>query len=64
MNFISLINIELKKIKRSKIIFILLISIGMIMISMISSAKINLKSEGIKPGYNMFIQSALSKNIR
>lgn len=63
MNFISLINIELKKIKRSKIIFILLISVGMIMISMISSAKINLKSEGINPGYNMFIQSALSLTV-
>lgn len=64
MSFIDLIYIELKKLKRSKIIIIMLISIIMIMISAVSSAKLNLHDIGsIKPNYNMFVQSMLSFTV-
>lgn len=58
MNFISLIGVELTKLRRSKIIFILLAPVIMMWIPSILNAKINFDLQGISitPEHNFFIQ--------
>lgn len=59
MNLFSLINIELKKIKRSHIIWIILIPIIILWIPAIINSNMNfeMQAEGISPENNFFIQS-------
>lgn len=61
MNFISLIGIEFKKIRRSKILFILLAASVILWIPSILNSDINFKmqAEGILPEYNFLIQGFL-----
>lgn len=58
MNFISLIGVELTKIRRSKIFLILLVPVIMIWIPSILNAKIHFDLQGIpiSPEHNFFIQ--------
>ncbi|MEY8427970.1 ABC transporter permease [Lachnospiraceae bacterium 46-15] len=58
MNFLSLIGIEFKKIKRSKILLILLVATVVLWIPSILNAHMNfgMQSEGISPENNFFIQ--------
>ncbi len=58
MNFLSLTGIEFKKIKRSKILFILLVATVVLWIPSILNAHMNFKmqAEGISPENNFFIQ--------
>lgn len=59
MNLFSLINIEIKKIKRSHIIWIILIPIIILWIPAIINSGMNfeMQAEGISPENNFFIQS-------
>lgn len=61
MSFLSLIGVEFKKIKRSKIIFILLAAAIILWIPSILNAHINfeMQAEGISPENNFFIQGFL-----
>lgn len=58
MNFLSLVGIEFKKIKRSKILFILLVATIILWVPSILNAHMNFKmqAEGISPENNFFIQ--------
>ena len=58
MNFLSLVGVELKKIRRSKILFILLIPVIMMWIPSIINADMNFDLRGIPitPENNFFIQ--------
>ena len=58
MNFLSLVGMEFKKIKRSKILFILLASTVILWMPSILNAHINfeMQAEGISPENNFFIQ--------
>lgn len=58
MNFLSLLSIEFKKIKRSKILFILLAATVILWIPSVLNADMNFKmqAEGISPENNFFIQ--------
>ncbi len=58
MNFISLIGVELTKLRRSKIILILLTPVVIMWIPSILNAKINFNLQGIPitPEHNFFIQ--------
>ena len=58
MSFISLIGVEFKKIKRSKIFFILFIATIILWIPSILTAEMNfdMQAEGISPENNFFIQ--------
>lgn len=58
MNFLSLTGIEFRKIKRSKILFILLVATVILWIPSILNAHMNFKmqAEGISPENNFFIQ--------
>lgn len=59
MNLLSLINIEFKKIKRSHIIWIIIIPIVILWIPAIINSNMNfeMQAEGISPENNFFIQS-------
>ena len=59
MNLFSLINIEFKKIKRSHIIWIVIIPIVILWIPAIINSNMNfeMQAEGISPENNFFIQS-------
>lgn len=59
MNFISLTAVELKKIRRSGILWILLIPVCLIWLTSVSNTDINftMGNEGISPKNNFFIQS-------
>ena len=59
MNFFSLIGVELKKIRRSKILWILLIPIVLLWIPAVINADINftMQPEGISPENNFLVQS-------
>ena len=58
MNFLSLVGVELKKIRRSKILLILLIPVIMMWIPSIINADMNFDLRGIPitPENNFFIQ--------
>ena len=58
MNFLSLVGMEFKKIKRSKILFILLAATVILWMPSILNAHINfeMQAEGISPENNFFIQ--------
>ena len=58
MNFLSLAGVEFKKIKRSKIFFILLAATVLLWIPSILNARMNfgMQAEGISPENNFFIQ--------
>ena len=58
MSFLSLVGVELKKIRRSKIFLILLIPIVLMWIPSIINADINFDTKGIPitPENNFFIQ--------
>ena len=58
MNFLSLISVELKKIKRSKILLILFVATIILWIPSIinSDMNFNMQKEGISPENNFFIQ--------
>lgn len=58
MNILSLTGIEFKKIKRSKILFILLVATVILWIPSILNARMNfnMQAEGISPENNFFIQ--------
>lgn len=58
MNFLSLVGIEFKKTKRSKILFILLAATVILWIPSILNAHMNfdMQAEGISPENNFFIQ--------
>lgn len=58
MSFLSLVGVELKKIKRSKILLILLIAAVILWIPSILNAHMNfnMQTEGISPENNFFIQ--------
>ena len=58
MNFLSLVGIEFKKTKRSKILFILLVATVILWIPSILNAHMNfeMQAEGISPENNFFIQ--------
>ena len=58
MNFLSLVGVELKKIRRSKILLILLIPVIMMWIPSIINADMNFDLRGtpITPENNFFIQ--------
>ena len=61
MNFLSLVGIELKKIKRSKIVLILWIATCILWLPSIVNAGMNfeMQAEGISPEHNFFIQGFL-----
>lgn len=61
MNFLSLLAVEFKKIKRSKILFILLAGTVILWIPSILNAPMNfgMEAEGISPEHNFFIQGFL-----
>lgn len=61
MSFLSLVSIELKKIKRSKILFILLAATIILWIPSIVNCDLNfeMQAEGISPEGNYFIQGFL-----
>lgn len=58
MNFISLVSVEFKKIKRSKIFFIMLVATVILWIPSVLNAHLNfgMQAEGISPENNFFIQ--------
>lgn len=58
MNFLSLVGVEFKKIKRSKILLILLVAAVILWIPSILNAHMNfdMQAEGISPENNFFIQ--------
>lgn len=58
MNFLSLVGVELKKLKRSKIILILTVATVILWVPSIINAPINfeMQAEGISPENNFFIQ--------
>ena len=58
MNFLSLVGVEFKKIKRSKIFLILLVATVILWIPSILNAHMNfeMQAEGISPENNFFIQ--------
>ncbi len=58
MNFISLVGVELKKIKRSKIILILAVATVILWVPSILNVNMNfnMQAEGISPENNFFIQ--------
>lgn len=58
MSFLTLIGIEFKKIRRSKILFILAVAAVILWIPSILNAKMNfgMQAEGISPENNFFIQ--------
>lgn len=58
MNFLSLVGVELKKLKRSKIILILAVATVILWVPSIINAPINfeMQAEGISPENNFFIQ--------
>lgn len=58
MSFISLTGVEFKKIRRSKILFILAVAAVILWIPSILNAKMNfgMQAEGISPENNFFIQ--------
>ena len=58
MSFISLVGVEFKKIRRSKILFILAVAAVILWIPSILNAKMNfgMQAEGISPENNFFIQ--------
>lgn len=62
MNFLSLLGIEFKKIKRSKILFILLVSTVILWIPSILNSDLNfsMQAEGISPENNFFIQGFMA----
>ena len=53
MNFLSLVGVEFKKIKRSKILLILLVATVILWIPSIVNAKMNfdMQAEGISPEF-------------
>ncbi|MBS4981334.1 MAG: ABC transporter permease [Lachnospiraceae bacterium] len=61
MNFLSLVGVELKKIKRSKIFLILLTATVILWLPSIGNAGMNfeMQAEGISPENNFFIQGFL-----
>lgn len=58
MSFLSLVGVEFKKIKRSKILLILLVAVVILWIPSILNAQMNfdMQAEGISPENNFFIQ--------
>lgn len=62
MNFLSLLRVEFKKIKRSKILFLLLAAAVVLWIPSIVNADINftMQAEGISPENNFFIQGFMA----
>ena len=58
MNFLSLVNIEFKKIRRSKILFILAVSTIILWLPSLINADLNfgMQAEGISPENNFLIQ--------
>lgn len=58
MSFLSLIGIEFKKIRRSKIMIIFVLAVIMLWLPSIINADLNFKMDdiGISPEHNMFIQ--------
>lgn len=62
MKFLSLINIEFNKIRRSKILFILSVAVIILWLPSIFNADMNfqMQAEGIAPEYNFFIQGFLA----
>ncbi|MCI8530004.1 MAG: ABC transporter permease subunit [Lachnospiraceae bacterium] len=58
MNFISLVSVEFRKLKRSKILFILLAATVILWIPSILNVQLNfhMEAEGISPEHNFFIQ--------
>lgn len=58
MNFLSLLGVEFRKIKRSKILLILLAATIILWIPSIQNAHMNfeMQAEGISPEHNFFIQ--------
>ncbi len=62
MSFLSLIGVEFKKIKRSKIFLILFIATVILWIPSMINAKLNfgMQAEGISPENNYFIQGFLA----
>lgn len=58
MNFLSIVGVEFKKIKRSKILLILLVAAVILWIPSILNAHMNfdMQAEGISPENNFFIQ--------
>lgn len=61
MNFISLIGVEIKKLRRSKILLIFIIPIVLIWGMAVMNADVNFKVNpmGVPPAYNFLIQSFL-----
>lgn len=61
MNFISMLGIEFKKIRRSKILLLLLMASVILWLPSIFNADVNFKmqAEGILPEYNFLIQGLL-----
>lgn len=62
MSFLSLLGIEFKKIRRSKILFILSAAVLALWLPSIFNAKLNfqMQAEGILPEYNFLIQGFLA----
>lgn len=62
MSFLSLVSVEFRKIKRSKILFILLAAAVILWIPSIINADMNFKmqAEGITPEHNFFIQGFMA----
>ena len=58
MSFLSLVGVEFKKIKRSKILLILLVAAVVLWIPSVLNAQMNfdMQAEGISPENNFFIQ--------
>lgn len=58
MSFLSLVGVEFKKIKRSRILLILLVAVVILWIPSILNAQMNfdMQAEGISPENNFFIQ--------
>ncbi len=61
MSFLTLVGVEFKKIRRSKILFILAVEAVILWIPSILNAKMNfsMQAEGISPENNFFIQGFL-----
>lgn len=61
MNFLQLVGVEYKKIRRSYMIFILFAAVVILWIPSICNAQLNfeMQAEGISPEYNFFIQGFL-----
>ncbi|MCM1283049.1 MAG: ABC transporter permease [Muribaculaceae bacterium] len=62
MKFLTLLGVELKKLKRSKICLILLIPAVLLWIPSVMNADLNfgMQAEGISPEHNFFIQGYLA----